>query len=230
MTAQYQNTLRASSALTAITTEYGISYEDLRKSGTATATTSNKLTDSAGAFTTAGANGLIAIGDIVKNTTTGLFALVTAIDSATALSLSADIFSSTNAYSIYTNHGLKINDTFDLAIATLDVTAAATDAGDTLDVYLDTSFDGGVSFVNIGHFTQVLGNGGAKKYIMSFKANPVAASNSVSFTTDQSASAALQIGFGDRFRYRAAGVNTSTVDNSFTFSLKLFLKKLSAKI
>lgn len=217
-------TLRASSAFSAITTEYGTSYEDLRKSGTATATTSNKLTDSAGAFTTAGTYGLIAVGDIVKNTTTGLFALVTAIDSATALSLSADIMANTNTYQIYTNHGIKINPKADLALATLDVTAAATDAGDTLDVYLDTSFDNGLTFVNIGHFTQVLGNGGAKRFIMSFKGNPVAASNSISATADQTATTSIQIGFGNRFRYRAVGVNTSTVNNSFTFSLKLFLK------
>ena len=217
-------TLRASSALTAITTEYGTSYEDLRKSGTATATTSNKLTDSAGAFTTAGANGLIAVGDIIKNTVSGLYALVTAIDSATALSLSADIMANTNTYEIYTNHGYKLQELYNELVVTLDVTAAATDAGDTLDVYIDTSFDGGATFVNIGHFTQVLGNGGAKRFIMSFKAAPIAASNSVVATADQAASAALQIGFGESIRYRAVGVNTSTVNNSFTFSLKAHFK------
>lgn len=217
--------LRASAALAAVTTEYGIGYEDLRTSGTATATTANKLTNSGGLFTTAGANGAVAVGDIVKNTTTGKYALVTAVDSATALSLGADIFSDTNTYQIYTNHGSKVQENYNLAVAVLDVTAAATDVGDTLDVYLDTSFDGGASFVNIGHFTQVLGNGGAKKYIMSFKANPITASNSVLATTDQSAAAALQIGFGDRFRYRAVTVDADA-DATFTFSLKLFLKKI----
>lgn len=217
-------TLRSSGALATPTTEYGTSYEDLRKAGTATATTSNKLTDSAGAFTTAGANGLIAVGDIIKNTTTGKFALVTAIDSATALSLGADIMSNTNTYQIYTNHGYKVNDNFNQAVAVLNVTAAATDVGDTMDVYVDTSFDGGVSFVNIGHFTQVLGNGGVKKFIMSFKANPIAASNSVSFTADQAAAAALQIGFGDRFRFRTTTVDANA-NATFTYSLTLFLKK-----
>lgn len=214
-------TLRASAAFTAITTEYGTSYEDLRTSGTATATTSNKLTNSAGAFVT----NAVAVGDIVKNTTTGLFALVTAVDSATALSLSADIMADTNTYSIYTNHGYKLQKVYKEMVCTLDVTVAATDAGDTLDVYIDTSFDGGVTWVNIGHFTQVLGNGGAKRLVMSFKAAPIAASNCVVATTDQSAGAALQIGLGDRIRYRAANVNTSTVNNSFTFSLKAHLKE-----
>lgn len=217
--------MRASSAFTAITTEYGTTYEDLRKSGTATATTSNKLTNSAGAFTTAGTNGLVAVGDIVKNTTTGLYALVTAIDSATALSLSADIMLNTNTYEIYTNHGYKLQGLFSELRAFLYVTAAATDAGDTLDVMIDTSFDDGLTWVNIGHFTQVLGNGGAKRYMMAFKCAPVATSNSILMSTDQTAGNALQIGFGDRLRYRATGVNTSTVNNSFTFSLGIQLKK-----
>ena len=108
----------------------------------------------------------------------------------------------------------------------LNVTAAATDVGDTLDVYLDTSFDGGVSFINIGHFTQVLGNGGVKKFIMSFKATPITTANSVVFTADQAASAALQIGFGDRFRFRTVTVDADG-DATFTYSLDLFLKKTS---
>jgi len=217
---QQHVTLKASAALAAVTTEYGISYEDTRTTGTATATTSNKLTASAGAFVVNG----VAVGDIVKNTTNGKFALVTAVDSATALSLSADIFSNTNTYEIYTNHGYKLQDNYSEMQAVLDVTAAATDVGDTLDVYLDTSFDGGATFVNIGHFTQVLGNGGAKTYIMAFKAAPIAASNSVAATANQSAAAALQIGFGDRFRYRTALVDADA-NASFTYSLKLHFKK-----
>jgi len=222
------STIRASAALAVATTEYGTSYEDVRKAAsTATSTSANKLVDTAGAFTTAGTFGLVAVGDIIKNTTTGKFALVTAIDSATQLSVSADIFSSTNGYVIYTNHGLNINTgkNYSELVATLDVTAAATDSADTLDVYLDTSFDGGVTFVNIGHFTQVLGNGGAKRYIMSFKSNPITSSNSVSATADQAASAALQIGFGSRFRYRAVMVDANA-NGSFTFSLKMHLKRM----
>jgi len=216
--------LRASSALTAITTEYGTSYEDLRKAGVATATTSNKLTDSAGAFTTAGANGLIAVGDILKNTTDGTYALITAIDSATALSISADIMADEEEYEIYTNHGYKFQKSYSELVAILDVTAAATDAADTMDAYLDTSFDGGITWVNIGHFTQIAGNGGAKRFIMSFRAAPIAAANSVDATANQAASAALQIGFGDRVRYRATTANSSTVNNSCTFSLKIHAK------
>lgn len=212
-------TLRASGALATATIEYGV-FETAKKTSTCTATSANKLVDSTGLFTT---TDLIAVGDVIKNTTTGKFALVTAIDSATQLSVSADIFSDTNAYAIYAGLGYKINDFYEQLNVTLDVTAAATDAGDTLDVYIDTSFDGGVSFVNIGHYTQVVGNGGAKKFIMSFKAAPVAAANSAPFTSNQAASAALQIGFGDRIRFRTIMVDADA-NGSFTYSLKAFLK------
>lgn len=217
-------TLRASSALTAITTEYGTSYEDVRRAAsTATSTTSNKLVDTAGAFVV----NAVAVGDIVKNTTTGLYALVTAVDSATALSISADIMLSTNGYVIYTRHGYLLNtqgQIFNELQAILDVTAAATDAGDTLDVYIDTSFDAGLTWVNVIHFTQVLGNGGAKQYVGVIKADNPGATAVYATSADAAAGATRQVGFGDRISYRAAGVNTSTVNNSFTFSLKAHLK------
>lgn len=213
--------LRASAALTAATTEYGTSYETLRTSGTTTATTSNKLTDSGGGFVAGG----VAVGDIVKNTTDGTFALVTAVDSATALSLSADIMEDAEDYEIYTNKGYKLQRLYSELVAILDVTAAATEAGDLLDVYLDTSFDDGETWVNLGRFTQVLGNGGAKRYILSLKSNPVASANVVDATADQAESAALQIGFGERLRYRAGLTAATTTGNeSFTFSIKLHLK------
>lgn len=65
------------------------------ESGTATSTTSNKLVDTAGQFT---AN--VKVGDIVSNTTDNTTASVTAIDSNTQLSLSADIMASGEAYVI----------------------------------------------------------------------------------------------------------------------------------
>lgn len=71
----------------------------VNKIGTATATTANKLTDSAGAFTTAN----VTVGMNVTNTTTGTTAKITGIDSTTALSIDKDIFLSGNAYSIANN-------------------------------------------------------------------------------------------------------------------------------
>lgn len=46
---------------------------------------------------------------------------------------------------------------------TLDLTAAATEVGDTLDVTVQTLIDG-TNWLDICHFTQLLGNGGAKRY------------------------------------------------------------------
>lgn len=212
-------TLRSSSDITAPGTHYGTSYETQRSAGTTTGTTSNKLVDSTATFTTDG----VSVGDIIHNTTDDTFALVTAIDSATTLSIGTDIMASGEDYVIYTNIGQKINDIYETVVAILDVTSAETDAGDTLNVYIDTSFDNGEKWINIGAFTQLLGNGGAKRYLMSFKANPVASSNSVDATANQTAGNALQIGFGQRFRYRGIGVETGTF--AYTYELKLLFRK-----
>lgn len=45
----------------------------------------------------------------------------------------------------------------------LDLTAAAAASGDTLDVTVQTSVDG-TNWVDVVHFTQALGNGGAKRF------------------------------------------------------------------
>jgi hypothetical protein len=69
---------------------------------TATTTTANKLVDSTKNFTSLGTNPLnIQVGDIVYNTTSSLAATVTNVDSATVLSLNANIMTATNAYTLY---------------------------------------------------------------------------------------------------------------------------------
>ncbi len=70
--------------------------------GSATSTTANKLVASAATFITSA----VKIGAVVRNTTTGASALVTAVDSQTQLTLNADIFVSGNAFSI-----LRANET-----------------------------------------------------------------------------------------------------------------------
>lgn len=47
-------------------------------------------------------------------------------------------------------------------ILVLDVTAAATDVGDTLDVKVQTLI--GANWVDVAYFTQVLGNGSTKRF------------------------------------------------------------------
>jgi len=63
-------------------------------SGTATATSAGKLVDSGADFSEA------AIGDLVRNTTDGTTALVTALTSATQLTLDTDIFTSGEGYQV----------------------------------------------------------------------------------------------------------------------------------
>jgi hypothetical protein len=70
----------------------------LTVSSSATGTTTDKLVDSAGLFTT---TNLVGVGDIVYNSTDGTIATVTVVDSATQLELSANIMASGENYSIY---------------------------------------------------------------------------------------------------------------------------------
>ena len=69
---------------------------DILVSSTTTSATANKLNDTGVNFTTLG----IAAGDKVRNTTDNTEALVTAVDSATVLSISADIMASGEDYTI----------------------------------------------------------------------------------------------------------------------------------
>lgn len=68
--------------------------------GTATATTANKLVNSTGAFIVNG----VKPGMIIWNTTDATAATVTSVDSATTLSISADIMTNADAYQIYNEY------------------------------------------------------------------------------------------------------------------------------
>jgi hypothetical protein len=75
-----------------------IPFPNVISSGTNSAVTASKLVDGTANFTTAA----VEVGDIVYNTTTAQSATVTNVDSATVLSLSANIFAATpNNYSVY---------------------------------------------------------------------------------------------------------------------------------
>lgn len=67
--------------------------------GTASSTTTNKLVDAAAAFTT-----LLAVGDVVENTTDNTTAKITAIDSATQLTLDNNIMASGEKYRIFSDY------------------------------------------------------------------------------------------------------------------------------
>lgn len=131
------------------------------------------------------------------------------------------LFSGTETASA-TKAGVVFRETYREALIVLDVTAAATAVGDTLDVFVDTSHDGGTTWINIAHFTQVLGNGGAKRFACALGPNYSGTEAVVNVASDQSAGNAIGIGISDRLRTRSTIVNSSAP--SFTYSVKAFLK------
>jgi hypothetical protein len=97
----------------------------------------------------------------------------------------------------------------------LSVTAAATEITDTLDVYIDTLF-GTATWINVAHFTQCLGNGGAKSYFTVTVPTNMTTTDAV--TTDCAAGVARGV-VGSQFRGRYVEVDGGGVASSFTFSL-----------
>ena len=106
-------------------------------------------------------------------------------------------------------------------VAELDVTAAAKEAGDKLDVAVQTLVDGNTddgNWVDVIAFTQVLGNGGAKRYFAKIAA--------VTALTMFEAATALTAGnirdlIGEQLRVKYAITNDADdpVDTSFTFAV-----------
>lgn len=95
----------------------------------------------------------------------------------------------------------------------LDVSAAQTDAGDTLDVKIQTKLDG-TNWIDVVHFTQLAGNGGAKRHVAKLMADTAQAMFA--------SSAALGAGnirhlLGDEWRVNY--VQAETNDASYTFSV-----------
>ena len=96
----------------------------------------------------------------------------------------------------------------------LDVTAAATDVGDTLDVQVETKLDG-TNWVPVAHFTQVLGNGGAKRYVAKIVAG--LAEDDFEDSAALGASAVRHL-LGDEWRVAYVQVDGNS-DAAFTFSV-----------
>lgn len=99
----------------------------------------------------------------------------------------------------------------------LDVTAAATAGGDTLDVYIQHTYDG-TNYTDLVHFTQVLGNGGVKVFIAEWT-REVTPETELRAPTDATlAAGVLQggvIGSTLRVKWVIAGAT-----QSFTFNVK----------
>lgn len=102
----------------------------------------------------------------------------------------------------------------------LTVSAAAADAGDTLDVFVQHSPDDGTTWDDFIHFTQVLGNGGAKKYIATWLRDVTPESEMKAPADGALAAGVLQGPISPTLRVKWAIVDAnSDLDQSFTFSL-----------
>lgn len=104
----------------------------------------------------------------------------------------------------------------------LDVTAAAKDVGDLLDVYVRDSFDG-VVFTDMVRFTQVLGNGGAKKYyaVVNLRATPTTGMGPVQDCVMSAGARQGPCGPTLRAEYVIMPDGDPTADQSFTFELNM---------
>lgn len=97
----------------------------------------------------------------------------------------------------------------------LSVTAAATAVDDTLDVFIQTTLDG-TNWFDVVHFTQVLGNGGAKVYIAKIVRDLAQAE--FELATSLGAAAVRHI-IGQKYRPRWAIADADADNASFTFSI-----------
>ena len=110
---------------------------------------------------------------------------------------------------------------YDSAVFFLSVSAAATEVGDTLDVYVQSSPDGGTTWDDFIHFTQVLGNGGAKKYLASW-AQWITAESEMKAPADAAlAAGVLQGPVSSTWRVKWVVVDAGTANASFTFSVTM---------
>lgn len=98
------------------------------------------------------------------------------------------------------------------------ITASATDAGDTLDVYVDFSLDN-TTWYNAVHFTQQAGNGAARtEYAVLDPSNP--GTSVINVTADAAAAAVRPALFGPYIRARWAMVDGGgDANTSHTFSV-----------
>lgn len=111
--------------------------------------------------------------------------------------------------------------TFRSAEFDMNLTAAGTDAGDTLDIYVDTSLDGGTLWINIVHFTQLLGNGGVKRETMTINPGGNVGTAPLNTAADLAAAGVRHI-LGAQYRVRYVQVDAdSDAANVFTVKMRV---------
>jgi hypothetical protein len=112
------------------------------------------------------------------------------------------------------------------AIIVLDITASATDAGDTLDVYIDVSWDGGTTWYNAVHFTQQAGDGSAVKEMAMLDAAQYATDPDavLAITADAAAGVVRQGLVGPLMRVRSTVARVTGTDEAHTFSVEAYIQ------
>ena len=121
-----------------------------------------------------------------------------------------------------TGAGVSISQ-YSRLVVLLKVTAAATEVGDLLDVYLDVLGGDGSTWINAGRFTQVLGNGGAKTYAAVFEANTPGTSI-IDVSADLGSAGVRPTLLGDQMRARWAITDAGPDNASFTFAVTAYGK------
>lgn len=149
------------------------------------------------------------------------------VDTNLGLAANVTLLASTTVAAAGTVNGTAVTGlgAFRQAMLLLSVTAAATDANDTLDVYIDTSPDGGTTWVNCIHFTQVVGNGGAVKHWAVLDPGGSPGTSTIAATSDAAAGAVRPSMFCDQLRVRHVTVDPAGSNMSFTFSVVGFFKR-----
>ena len=111
-------------------------------------------------------------------------------------------------------------------IFVFNLTAAATEAGDTFNLMVDVSYDGGVTYSTAGRFTEALGNGGVQREAMQLGGAYVPpAAVIVDINTDPASAAVRPMLVAPTVRARWEIVDVATADNqSFTFELLAYIR------
>lgn len=106
------------------------------------------------------------------------------------------------------------------AVFILDLTAAANVAADTLDVYVQAAPDASAPWWNdVVHFTQALGNGGAKRFEARWERD-IAPTSALGAPQDKAIAAGVQQGpLGQALRVAWVVVDGGGHAQSFTFSV-----------
>ena len=104
---------------------------------------------------------------------------------------------------------------YSVAIFELDVTVAGTEAGDTLDAFVQTRIDG-TNWIDVVHFAQVIGTDTTKRQIAKIISGLAQAEFEVA--TGLGVGAVRNI-LGDEYRVRFEIVEVTGDNSSFTFSV-----------